>query len=127
MRAWSPAHAVIAMTVVTAGACGGRVVQGALGDAAGAAAVECGDAAADLEASAVQNGDATGNAGASSTGDASLVIISGAGSCAALADCCAEFSGSEATTCNAVAGDSDDATCSDQVTSYQQQGLCQGW
>jgi hypothetical protein len=67
--------------------------------------------------------------------DAGLVADSSTGggqdaspdeSCAALADCCGEFEGSAADTCNAVANTRDEDGCANQVTTYQSMGECVG-
>jgi hypothetical protein len=115
----------IAGTVVAGWACGGRVVQGDLGDASSAITDDA--AAAETGTAATDDGNGSPGGSTSAELDGSLVFIQAAASCAALADCCAEFTGSQAASCNAIAAASDDAACSSTVTAYQQQGFCQGW
>jgi hypothetical protein len=88
--------------------CGGRVAPEPGDDGVRLAPVERSD---DAGAPA---GDAAGD-------DSGL-----AESCAALADCCSEFSGATAEACNTVAEQGDQEACAAQVGTYQTQGECQG-
>ncbi len=71
---------------------------------------------------------AVGDGGGSDSGE-SAPTSEDAGaneSCVALADCCAEFHGAEATQCNGVVLEGDDDACASQVSGYQSRGLCIG-
>ena len=87
-------------------ACGGEVAHGP--GSGQSIPVETDDAGA--------GADAAGGSGSSGFAE----------SCAALADCCGEFSGSEAASCNTVADMGDDGACASQVETFQRGGSCIG-
>jgi len=106
MRPWLILCSVAASAVVCCSACGGRVVQGPTGGGS--------PDGGRLDGGGMSEDETSSDARAEDE------------SCAALADCCGEFSGATAASCNATVNASDDAKCADQVTALQGQGACRG-
>jgi hypothetical protein len=113
--AHSVATLACAALLLVAG-CGGQVAQTARG---GGGDAGISGAAADGSGGSTSGGSTSGGDGG---GSASSIV--GDDSCASLADCCSEFQGAEAASCNAVADADDSQACSNQVDTYLAQGFC---